>query len=266
MATKTLLDIVQDILSDADGDEVNNIADTVESLQCARIVRNEFDNIVNDMDIKMQETLTQLTATSSATPCLMQRPEKFHSIEIVWYDRAVDIGGDQRMQRIPYRDWRSFLDFTMSRTESDSEVETMVLGDSGYELLIRNDQHPQFWTILEGYDDIIFDGYDSALETNLQASKSLARGVQKPVLVLDDSSVPDLPENLMNLLLNRSRAFYFDVYKDGVTREVDKRQRNSEVRAQRKKYITKKLEQERSGENFGRSGRHGLRNTTTNRQ
>ena len=31
MAKPTLLDLVQDILADADGDEVNNISDTIES-------------------------------------------------------------------------------------------------------------------------------------------------------------------------------------------------------------------------------------------
>lgn len=252
MAKDTLLDLVQDILSDADGDEVNSISDTIESDQCARVVRNEFKNIVDEFDIKMHETLKQLTATSSATPCQMTRPEGFHSIEKIWYDKRLTAGGDPKYQEVYYRDWESFLMFSMQRTSSDSDVETMTLGDSGHSLLIKNDLDPTYWTILEGYDDIIFDAYQTSLETNLQTSKTLVRGVQRPTLALSDAAIPDLPQNLMQLLKNRARAFYFDVYKGGTTKEVDKRQRNSEVRSQRKKYVTKKLQQERSGPNYGR--------------
>lgn len=263
MAKDTLLDIVQDILSDADGDEVNSISDTVESDQCARVVRNEFKTIVDEFDIKMHETLTQLQATSSATPAQMTRPEGYHSIETIWYDRRVDSGGDPRFEEVCFRDPESFLEFTMTRTASDSDVETMTLGNSGYNLQIKNDQAPQFWTILEGYDDIVFDSYDSALETNLQTSKSLVKGVQRPTLTLADGTVPDLPLNLMQLLKNRARSFYFDVYKDGATPGVARRESHSEVRSQRKKYVTKKLQQERSGPNYGRRGHRSSRVTTT---
>lgn len=261
-----MLDLVQDILSDADGDEVNNISDTIESDQCARVIRNEFRQIVDEFDLKFHETLTKLDATNSTTPTQMTRPEGFHSIEWIKYDRRVLATDDPSYETVWYREPAEFLRLTTSRTASDSEVETMVLGNSGHSLQIRNDQSPKWWTILEGYDDIIFDSYDSSLETNLQNSKTLVRGIQRPTLSLVNASVPDLPENLMVLLRNRARAFYFDVYKDGTTKEVDKRQRNSEVRSQRDKYITKKLQQERSGPNYGRRGRTVARsNTLTNR-
>lgn len=254
MAKDTLLDIVQDILSDADGDEINSISDTVESDQAARVVRNEYRDIVDQFDIKMHETLIKLDATSSATPATMTRPEGFHSIEWIKYDRRLTAGGDPRHETINYLEPTAFIELTARRTASDNEVETMALGDSGYDIQIRNDQSPQWWTILEGYDDVIFDSYDSDIETNLQQSKALARGVQRPTLALTDAAIPDLPQNLMQLLKNRARAFYFDVYKDGVTREVEKRERNSEVRSQRKKYITKQLQQGRTGPDFSRRG------------
>ncbi len=251
MAKTTLIEIVQGILSEADGDEVNSVSDTVESDQCARIVISEFETIVDDFDIKMHETLKQLQATSSATPTQMTRPEGFHSVEWVKYDRRVS-GTDPKFEKVTYRDPVSFLALTDSRTLGDSDVESYALGDSGHNLLIKNDQAPQFWTILEGYDDIIFDSFDSSLETNLQASKTLARGVQRPTLTLADASVPDLPENLMGLLKNRARSFYWDVYKEGATQGIARRERHSEVRSQRKKYVTKQLQQERSGPNYGR--------------
>lgn len=252
MAKTTLLELTQGILSVADGDEVNSISDTIESDQCARVIRDEYNIIADEFDLKMSETLTQLTATSSSTPTRMDRPEGFHSIETIWYDTRLLVGDDPRFQRIIFQDPETFLQAAMSLNASDTSVSTLTLSDSGHTLNFRNERTPTYWTILEGYDEIYFNSFDGDLETNLQASKTLVKGVQRPTLALTDAAVPDIPENLMVLLRNRAQAFYFDVYKDGVTREIAKRQSHSEVRSQRKKYVTKKLQQERSGPNYGR--------------
>jgi hypothetical protein len=252
MAKTTLLEIVQGILSEADGDEVNNISDTVESDQVSRVVQSEFLTIVDEFDLKTAETLTQLDATTSATPTQMTRPEGFHSIEKIWYDKRTTSGGDPDFKEVYFKDPEEFLELTMRRTASDTNVTTQTLGNSSYALQIINDAAPTYWTILEGYDDIVFDSYDSGLDTNLQASKSLAKGVQRPTLTLANASVPDLPQNLMSLLQARSRAFYWDLYKDGATPGVARRESHAEVRSQRKKYVTKKLQQQRTGPNYGR--------------
>lgn len=252
MAKTTLLELTQGILSVADGDEVNSISDTIESDQCARVIRDEYNIIADEFDLKMSETLTQLTATGASTPIRMDRPEGFHSIETIWYDKRLLAGDDPNFEEIIFQDPETFLKSSMSLNASDTDVSTLTLTDSGHTLNFRNNRAPTYWTILEGYDEIYFDSFDGDLETNLQASKSLVKGVQRPTLALTDAAVPDLPENLMVLLRNRAQAFYFDVYKDGTTREIDKRQRHSEVRSQRKKYVTKKLQQQRTGPNYGR--------------
>jgi hypothetical protein len=252
MAKTTLLELTQGILSVADGDEVNSISDTIESDQCARVIRDEYNIIADEFDLKMSETLTQLTATGASTPIRMDRPEGFHSIETIWYDKRLLVGDDPNFEEIIFQDPETFLKSSMSLNASDTDVSTLTLTDSGHTLNFRNNRAPTYWTILEGYDEIYFDSFDGDLETNLQASKSLVKGVQRPTLALTDAAVPDLPENLMVLLRNRAQAFYFDVYKDGTTREIDKRQRHSEVRSQRKKYVTKKLQQQRTGPNYGR--------------
>jgi len=252
MAKDTLLEIVQDILSEADGDEVNSISDTIESDQVARVVRNEFKLIVDEFDIKMHVTLIQLDATGAATPCEMTRPEGFHSIQSIYYDKRALAGDDPLFQKVSFRDPDSFLEMTMQRNESDTNVETMALDNSTFNINIRNDEAPTYWTILEGYDEIIFDSYDSSLETNLQASKTLVKGTQRPTLALTDAAVPDLPQNLMQLLKNRARAFFFDVYMDGAPPAVRRRENHSEVRSQRKKYVTTKLQQQRLGPDYGR--------------
>ncbi len=250
----TLLDIVQDILSDADGDEINSISDTVEGDQCARVVRDTFRNIVDIHDITYHEHLKQLNASGVTTPTIMNRPAGLHSVEWVKYDKRTSVSGDPNYRYVDYLEPDDFIELCSRRTSSDSDVETMTL-DSNYALLIKNDKAPEYYTFLQGYDDFIFDSYDSSLETNLQASKSLVYGTTKPTLSLTDDAVIDLPEHLMTLLRNDSRAFYFDLYKDGVTREIDKRKRMSHVRAQRKRHITKNQRPNQTGPDYGRKGR-----------
>lgn len=120
----------------------------------------------------------------------------------------------------------------------------MTLPNSSHVILIRNDQAPTYWTVLEGYDDIIFDSYDSAIESNLQQSKSLAYGTIRPTLTLSDGSTPDIPEHLFSVLKSKARALFFDLYKDGATREIERAARHAEVRAQRHRHITRRVRDE----------------------
>jgi hypothetical protein len=48
---KTLLEIVQDILSDMDSEEVNSISDSNEARQVARIVQTTFYNLIATREI-----------------------------------------------------------------------------------------------------------------------------------------------------------------------------------------------------------------------
>lgn len=239
MARITLLEIVQQILTEADGDDVNSITDTVESDQCARVVRDAYDYIIDVHDVKHFNTLTQLNATSGTTPNVMTRPAGHHTIEWVKYDKRVAAGDAAKFQDVDYLPVYDFLDRIMSRSTDDSNVDSITLS-TGLSIPVRNDQAPTYYTIMDdGMDELVFDSYDSNLETNLQASKSMTYGVQEPTMTLADNSTMLLSQDLESLVISEARAMYFDLYKDGVTQEVDRRRRRTEVRAQRQRYVTK---------------------------
>ena len=235
MAKDTLLDMVQGILSDADGDEVNSIGDTVESEQCARIIQDEFYNIVDNMDLEHYKTVTQLTATGASTPTTMVRPEGFYDIEWIKYDNRLLAPDPPAFKTVYYMVPEDFMLMMIALRSDDTNVGTQLV--NGLTINHYNDRFPKYYTFLDGYDNIIFDAYYSTLDTNLQASKSMAYGRQRPVLTIADATVPDLPQHQMTLLRNRARATYFDLFKDGVTSEVDRKRRNSEVRSQRQRHI-----------------------------
>jgi hypothetical protein len=62
----------------------------------------------------------------------------------------------------------------------------------------------------------------------------------RPTLALADTTTFDsVPEYLVVLIKRESRAMFFDLYKDGITSEIDRTRRRAEVRAQRQRNIVK---------------------------
>jgi len=239
MAKATLLEIVQDILSDADSDNVNSIQDTVEAEQCARVVRDVHDQIVDGHDLEYTQSIKALTATGASTPNVMERPSGFHSLEFIKYDKRTATGNPQNFEYVDYLEVDDFLELVHSRSTSDSDTDGITL-DSGLVIPVKNDKAPQYYTIMDsGSTEIVFDSYNSDLETNLQASKSLAYGTVRPTLTLSDTATMTLPEHLETLVKREARAIFFDIYKDGVPRELDRTRRRAEVRAQRQRNIIK---------------------------
>ena len=237
MAKITLLEMVQDILSDADGDDVNSINDTVESDQCARVVRDVYRQICDLHDLEHLRTVKPLEATSATTPNVMTRPEGMHTIEWVKYDKKVTAGGVQNFEVVDYMKPDDFMEMVHGYNTSDSTVTAVTLS-TGVIIPVVNNRAPKYYTVMDaGSDELVFDAYNSALETNLQQSKSVAYGVLRPDLILADATVMVLPRHLETLVQREARAMYFDLYKDGVTREVDRTRRRAEVRAQRHRNI-----------------------------
>lgn len=235
----TLLEMVQQILSDADSDNVNSISDTVESDQCARLIKDVYLQMVDLHDLEHTKTLKELDATDSSTPNVMTRPEGFHTIEWIKYDKRVAAGDPQKYRYVYYKEPEEFLDSIQLRNTDDSTVTEVTLS-SGVPIPVRNDVAPTYYTVFDtSSDELVFDSYDSDLETNLQQSKSLAYGMQRPTLTLADSSTLALPRHLETLILREARAMFFDLYKDGTTREIDRTRRRAEVRAQRQRNIIK---------------------------
>ncbi len=215
------------------------------------MVADVFDQIVEQYDVHLHEQTIQLSPVGSATPTVMTRPEGFHDIQWVKYDKKVLIGDSQAYQDVTYFTPKEFMDRTSNRELSDSTVEASVVAASSHVILVRNDTAPTFYTVLDGYDDLVFDSYDSALEANLQQSKSLAYGTQLPTLTVADGSVPNLPQHMMVLLRREARAMFFDLYKDGTTREVDRTRRQAAVRSQRQRRIIKNQDNN-TGPSYGR--------------
>lgn len=208
MAQQTLLDIVQGILSEMNSDPVNDISDTAEAMQVARLVKRTFTDLVNDRLWPGNRKLAALVASSDpAQPAHMSLPDNVREIEWVKYD-VRDSGSDPiTLRSIIYKEPEAFIELVMSRDASAANVLTVV-DNSGRPLLILSDASPTYYT---SFDDkhLVFDSYDSAVDSTLQASKTQLYVEVEPEFLLENDFIPEMPTKFFPLLVSEATAAAF---------------------------------------------------------
>lgn len=206
---KTVLDLVQQILSDMDGDEVNSISETEESEQVARHVIRAFENLVSTRDWLHTRGLVTLTPSGDADfPTQFTIPSNLKRLDYINYDKARSTDSKKLYLPVEWKEPDSFLRYVNRRDNTQPEVQ-VVVDPSGAEILIRNDQPPSYFT---SFDDetIIMDSFDSEVDSTLQQSKVQAQGFLIPTLAMTDNAVIDLPEDALSTLIESAttRAQY----------------------------------------------------------
>lgn len=211
MAKKTLLDIVQDILSDMDSDEVNSINDTVESLQVARVVRSTFDNVITGREYPHKNTLLKLQASLDVTkPTHMKLPENVIELLSLNYNKKKLSDTKEKYSKITYVSPDEFILKTNYRDSSADNV--LVVEEADVDLFILTDTAPSFFT---SFDDewLVFDSYDSLVDSTLQESKTQCFGKVQPEFLMEDDFIPDLPIQLFPYFINEAKSTAFLVVK-----------------------------------------------------
>lgn len=208
---RTLLQLVQDILSSMDSDEVNSINDTVEATQVANIVRTVYNDIISRANLPEHYKLFELDASLDPTkPTLMIRPESVQSLLWIKYDcrEAGDTNSDFRM--VQFKEPLEFIDHCMSYQGGTNIVRYQINGpnSSSIDIVGMNDKAPQYYT---SWDDryIIFDSYDASVDNTLMKNKTMAYGEFEPTFTMLDSFVPDLDSRQFSLLFNEAKATAF---------------------------------------------------------
>ena len=204
MRSMSLLEIVQDVLSDMDSDEVNSINDTIESLQVANIVRSVYEHLIDGRDWGHLYSLYTLTASGdNALPTTLILPDNVEEVLWLRYNKKKITDVNDRYEEVKYKLPEDFINICNKRNSSDSTVVQMVVGDVSLNIL--NNVAPTYYTSFDN-DRIICDSFDIAVDDTLQSSKTQAYGKRLPVFTLTDSFVPDLPTNAFALLVNESKS------------------------------------------------------------
>lgn len=202
---KTLLEIVQDILLDLNSDEVNSISDTEDSEQVANIVKNTYLALITKNTWPhTRRALTVNARSDNEFPTHMIIKEDLKELLSIFYNTAKTGETQKKYRELSYADPDEFLRRTNKRNNDEANVD-IIIDDSGIELLIKNDKAPDFYTSFNDVD-IIFDSYDSMIDSSLQQSKVQAQGYIIPEFKLLDTFVPDLPVDGFSLLLEESTS------------------------------------------------------------
>jgi hypothetical protein len=236
MAKPSLLEIVQDLLSDMDADEVNSISDTLEAQQVATVVRNVYRGIVEEYDLQSIECAFQLEAsTSSARPTHMTVPSSVFNVTRIRYNTAGSGAASPAYTEIPYTTPSDFLDLTSNNDSDAADYQDVTDPGSGFVLSICNNRAPSVWTTFDGGTTLIFDAFNSSVDSTLQSSKTQCIGDKRNDLTITDAALVELPETMHQLLYNEAREICFELYKDGAPRKINETARISRMKAKERK-------------------------------
>lgn len=207
MAKFTVLQMVQDILNDMDSDEINSIDDTLEATQVAQIIKTTYLSMMSNRNWSHTATAVQLEPYGdSAYPTHMYITDDIKElIEGSVRYNCINSGDTRRKyKQMIWKEPDEFLNIINQRNNDNSDVD-IITDTSGIELLIKNDTNPTYYTSFDDYY-LVFDAYDSSIESNLQKSKTQARAYTIPDFTITDSFVPDLPEEAFIALLEESKS------------------------------------------------------------
>lgn len=208
MASMTLLEMTQDILSDMNSDSVNSINDTTESLQVAQIIQSTYFNIIDGKHWPWLKELFQLTGLGlTAKPTHVQIPSNIIEVEWVKYNTRKSTDTRDYYTTIKYKTPEEFVDYLALRNSADSDI-TVVTDYSSTPLNIYTNKAPEYWT---SFDDnyIVFDSYLSDVDTTLQTSKTQCYGRRYPTFTMSDTFTADLPVQMFSYFLNESKSTCF---------------------------------------------------------
>lgn len=206
MIRYSLLQLVQKVLSSVDGDEVNSISDTTESLQivhCAEIVYND---LITTADLPEQYDIFNLTASGNTSlPIVMYRPNGYETVDWIKYKKTVDTETTWTLLKPILFD--EFLARQDGLNPSDTGVDTLTLTSNGSTMEIRyyNDRDPDWYTTFND-NTILFSSFQSSVDTTLQSVKTLCYGQRSDLFLSVDSFTPAFDSNMHQIWLHETKA------------------------------------------------------------
>lgn len=246
----TLLEMVQNILSDMDSEEINSLSDSNEAEQIAKVVENTYFSMIATRFIpEHAQTIKLDSFSSTARPTHFMFPERVKNIESLDYNVSTDAGGVE-YRRLKYLTPHEFFGLSDSRDSLSSTVQQVADVASGSTLLIRNDVMPMYYTSFDD-DNIVLDSFDSSFSTGLSSSRTRAFGVRYPTFdSFSDTFVPDLDSTMFPFLLAEAKSTAMSLFKSGSDPKIEQIARRQKSYVQNDKH---KLRTGRIRNNYGRN-------------
>lgn len=251
MQKMTLLEMVQNIASALETDEVNSITDTTESLQIAEVIKETFYEQFSNIILPEHYRLFQMDNVSDLDrPNYLKIPDNIS--KLIWL-KYYDYGLQAYSRELNYLNPEEFFDRLLSYYTAPDTWLTQVTDASGIQYYIPNNVRPSYFTILDD-NYIVFDSYDSNEEATVQGSKTIAFGIKAFDFLMEDDFVPPIDANLFPLLLAEAKSTCFINLKQISSSKEEQRARRQRIRMQNDQFRSRKAQYEywNRGPNFAR--------------
>jgi hypothetical protein len=239
---RTLLDIVQGILSKLDSDTVNSISDTVEADQIADIVKQTYYDIIDEYQLPGQRVISNLEGLSNLTkPNVLKIPDNTQALLTWQYDVRENDQDALRYSPVEYMQPSAFLKMVNQRDSADTDHYLVVEVATNVPIIVDITCGPRYWT---SFDDvhIVTDNVNQQVDSTLQASKTQAWIERRAAFLKEDDFVVALPQNLESLLYRTAEGEAYAVFKQAVNPKLEQKERHLRIRAQRHKHRTQQTE------------------------
>jgi len=248
----TLLEMTQNILNSLDGEEVDSIGNTVESLQIAEEIRNTYYEYFNNIQSPFRERLIKFDAVQDpvAHPNVLRVQDSVD--EFYWIKYNVQTVDKPKYKELRYCNPKDFIEYLVQHVNSKS-MENLALVediDTGASYYIKTNQEPEFWTTFDN-KHIVVDSYNSSLDDTLQQSKLLAWASVIEKFKLEDSYTPPLEDHLFPMLLAEAKSAVWINYKGIPNSKEEQRSRRQKVTNQNNRL--RHRDHQPNEVNFGRS-------------
>ncbi len=239
----SLLAMTTNILSAMDSDEVNSINDTVEALQVAEVVRETFFDVFGNLELPVRSSLIQLEALNDVDrPNYLKIPDNVKSVTWIKYNYRED--GDTDWREVIWLDPETFIKRQISVSDG-----TLITDLSGVVYPISTDENPRHYTSFDN-THLVFDSYNSSVDSTLQTSQSLTYGYVYPNFELEDNFVPELDANYFPILLAEAKSTCFVNFKQESNAKEEQKAKRGRMRVQND--LWKAHQRNYSGPDYGR--------------
>jgi hypothetical protein len=141
---------------------------------------------------------------SNLLPTHMTFDEDIKEMISVYYDKAKLTETRTRFEEVKWKDPDDFLRLVNHRDSTSADV-LNVADTSGITLIISTNKAPTYFTSFDD-EQLVFDSYDSDVDSTLQSSKSQARAYVMPTFTLDNEHTPDLPMEAFSALIEEAKS------------------------------------------------------------
>lgn len=204
---RTLLDMVQGILSSIEGDNVDSYSDTEESLQVAFAIRDTYEYLVTSDQFRETKNILDINASiDSSKPLLMTLDSEIDNIEWMKYDVRSVNDPEELYKTLEYVTVDELLTY-LGNHKSGDNIENFTLSSSfnSIKVYYENDKAPSKFCMLNN-TTILFDSIDKGVDNTIQNSKVMAYGSYHYNFVFSDTfDFPNLTHQTKLIIYNEAK-------------------------------------------------------------